>query len=153
MAKYTIMPPFVSAKTIAEQGIKVLGLCWGAPPIQGSGIEFSLDMTVIPARLLSPPKVIYSSGSLTVADGSWNTHNIHFHWPAQLTRAAILVLGLQGILGPGAAQCRGTVPDYMPNEWDANRRLAPAAAFRAAPASEPTRPIVYHSDRRDRERD
>ncbi|KAH8113207.1 Piwi-domain-containing protein [Phellopilus nigrolimitatus] len=92
MEKYTAVPPFVSAKTIAEQGLEVLGLRSGAPPIQGFGVKFSLDMAVVPARLLSPPKVIYSSDSLTVANGSWNTRNVRFHRPAQLTRAAILVL-------------------------------------------------------------
>ncbi|KAH8109520.1 Piwi-domain-containing protein [Phellopilus nigrolimitatus] len=92
MTKYSTNPPYVDAKAITEQGLEVLGLRQGAPPIQGFGIELSRDMAVVPARLLSPPKVIYSSGSLTVANGSWNTRDVRFHRPAQLTRAAILVL-------------------------------------------------------------
>ncbi|KAH8104905.1 hypothetical protein DFH11DRAFT_1550718 [Phellopilus nigrolimitatus] len=91
-AKYTIMSPFVSAKTIVEQGLEVLGRRQGAPPINGSH------------RL----------------QRSWNTRNVRFHRPAQLTRSAILVLadggredfrdsldpGLRGVMIRFLAMCR-----------------------------------------------
>ncbi|KAH8100182.1 hypothetical protein DFH11DRAFT_766581 [Phellopilus nigrolimitatus] len=96
-AKYTTMSPFVSAKTIVEQGLEVLGRRQGAPPIN----------------------VTYSSGSHRL-QRSWNTRNVRFHRPAQLTRSAILVLadggredfrdsldpGLRGVMIRFLAMCR-----------------------------------------------
>ncbi|KAH8106429.1 Piwi-domain-containing protein [Phellopilus nigrolimitatus] len=60
------------------------------------GARLSVAMAVGPARLLSPPKVIYSSGPLTVANGYWNTRDVRLHLPAPLTGAAILVLADNG---------------------------------------------------------
>ncbi|KAH8115128.1 Piwi-domain-containing protein [Phellopilus nigrolimitatus] len=70
MTKYSTNLLYINAKAITEQGIGILGL----------RIEFSIDMAFGPARLLSPPKVIYSSGPLTVANGSWNTRD-DFRYP------------------------------------------------------------------------
>ncbi|KAH8119863.1 Piwi-domain-containing protein [Phellopilus nigrolimitatus] len=63
MAKYSTNPPYINAKAITEQGIGILGLHQCAPPIQGFGIEFSVDMAVGSARLLSPPKLAPLTGA------------------------------------------------------------------------------------------
>ncbi|KAH8104896.1 Piwi domain-containing protein [Phellopilus nigrolimitatus] len=122
MITYACNPPFVNAQSITGQGLDILGLRQRASPMQGFGIEVSADMTVVPARVLIPPKVVYSSGSPNVANGSWNILNVRFHRPAQLTRAAILVLAdggrddfrdnsdpaLRGIVTGFLAKCRAS---------------------------------------------
>ncbi|KAH8108964.1 hypothetical protein DFH11DRAFT_1818387 [Phellopilus nigrolimitatus] len=113
-AKYTSMPPFVNAKTIAEQGIKVLGLREGAPPIQGVGIECSLDTAVVPPRPLSPPKVIYSSGSHRHQRILGRLRRalppVHATYSRRHSRpCGRRARELRGCLGPGAVWCRDAV--------------------------------------------
>ncbi|KAH8110017.1 hypothetical protein DFH11DRAFT_1746682 [Phellopilus nigrolimitatus] len=59
MTKYSANPPYINAKAITEQGIRLLG-------------------------------------PLTVANGSWNTRDVHLHRNAPLTGAAVLVLADNG---------------------------------------------------------
>ncbi|KAH8109351.1 Piwi domain-containing protein [Phellopilus nigrolimitatus] len=58
--------------------------------------KFSTNPPYVDAKMITEHDlevfVMYLSGSLTVANGSWNTRDVRFHRPAQLTRAAILVL-------------------------------------------------------------
>ncbi|KAI5118505.1 hypothetical protein M0805_004005 [Coniferiporia weirii] len=92
MIKYACNPPYDNARAITGQGLAMLGLRQGASPMQGFGIEISVDMAVVSARVLNPPKVVYKSGQPSVANGSWNILGVRFSRPAQLTRVAVLVL-------------------------------------------------------------
>ncbi|KAH8108969.1 hypothetical protein DFH11DRAFT_1818406 [Phellopilus nigrolimitatus] len=127
---------FVSAETIT----KLLSLRQGSPPIRGFGVEFLINTAVVPGRPLSPTKVIYLSGPLTVPNGSWNTRDVRFHRLASLTRAAILVLvdnGNEDSRDPSDPVLRGVVLRFLATFWTGrSRRRAPTAALRVASASD-----------------
>ncbi|THH04985.1 hypothetical protein EW145_g5129 [Phellinidium pouzarii] len=92
MIKYACNPPYDNARAIISHGLPMLGLRQRASPMHGFGVEVSVDMAVVPARVLNAPKVIYQSGQPSVANGSWNILGVRFSRPAQLSRAAVLVL-------------------------------------------------------------
>ncbi|KAH8115536.1 Piwi domain-containing protein [Phellopilus nigrolimitatus] len=76
MTKYSINPPYIDAKAITEQGIEVLGL---RRPYRASASDSRSTWRLSLHTYSAHPKVIYSSGTLSVANGSWNARDVHFH--------------------------------------------------------------------------
>ena len=93
MIKYACNPPYVNAELITGQGLPMLGYQQNLSPLPGFGVNVSMEMAIVPARVLNPPTVLYRSGQPRVADGSWNILGVKIHKPAPLTRFAVLVLG------------------------------------------------------------
>jgi hypothetical protein len=66
MVKYACKPPAVNGHAIVHEGLSKLGLVADAGheqgPLAAFGIEISCDMTVIPARVLPPPGLLYRGG-------------------------------------------------------------------------------------------
>lgn len=92
MIKFACNPPYINAEAITREGLPKLGLAPCKSPIDGFGVEISSDMSVVPARILTPPRVIYKSGQPRVSDGSWNVLGVKFHRPMSLNDFAVLVL-------------------------------------------------------------
>lgn len=92
MIKHACNPPPVNAAAITQQGLGLLGLRDGEGPMEGFGVTVSVDMAVVPARILTPPKVVYKSGEPRVADGSWNILGVRFHNAKPLRGVAVLVI-------------------------------------------------------------
>lgn len=96
MIKCACNPPHQNAQSITEQGLALLGLKEQASPMKGFGVSVSVDMAVVSARILKPPRIMYGSDKRSVSNGSWNILDVHFAVPASLSRCAILVLNDEG---------------------------------------------------------
>ena len=84
--------PAANAQTITIKGIRLLGFEEGGPPMSSFGLKLSLNMAVVPARVLPAPSVVYHSGRAQVVNGSWTSRGIQFAKPAALTRLAVVIL-------------------------------------------------------------
>ncbi|OCH91566.1 Piwi-domain-containing protein [Obba rivulosa] len=95
MIKWAARPPAENARTIIHEGLPSLGLQSDAPSsMLGSfGIKVSSQMTVVPGRILPPPRVTYhNSESHDVREGSWNLRHVEFHAPASVPAWAVLLV-------------------------------------------------------------
>lgn len=92
MIKVACNPPAYNAESIVNQGFPQLGLNPSTGPHQGFGISISNQMTVVPARLLLPPGVVYKSGKPNVKDASWNILNVKFQRGGNMTNWAVLLV-------------------------------------------------------------
>lgn len=117
MIKYACNPPFENARLITEQGLPTLGFRQNpASPMPGFDVQVSLEMAVVPGRILTPPRVIYASGQPRVADGSWNILGVKFHRPAALSKFSVLVLadgGRDDFQNQGDPALREIVQGFM----------------------------------------
>lgn len=118
MIKYACNPPYENARLITEQGLPTLGFRQNpASPMPGFDVQVSLEMAVVPGRILTPPRVIYASGQPPrVADGSWNILGVKFHRPAALSKFSVLVLadgGRDDFQNQGDPALREIVQGFM----------------------------------------
>lgn len=149
MIKAACQPPFVNAQSITGQGLEVLGLRTRASPQAGFGVDISVDMTVVPARVLTPPRVQYQSGQPNVANGSWNILGVRFTRPAQLTRAAVLVIpdggyGNEDFRDATDPALRGTVQGFLEKCRKSGMRVddaIPPLLFVPLPRKNPRDPL------------
>ncbi|EJD43460.1 Piwi-domain-containing protein [Auricularia subglabra TFB-10046 SS5] len=73
--------PAVNAHHIVQQGMQKLALAGSNsfPVLKEFGLSVSGQMTVIPARRLNPPRIMYLKGAVNANEGSWNIVNVMFH--------------------------------------------------------------------------
>lgn len=61
--------------------------------MNGFGITVDTQMSVIPARVLPPPRLSYlSGGTVNARDGSWNILNVKFQRPGTLGNWIVIVV-------------------------------------------------------------
>jgi eukaryotic translation initiation factor 2C len=96
MIKVSAKPPNVNANAITVSGLRELGFMRGpnvSPVLDAFGISISSDMAVVPARILTPPRIRYGKGEQGVDDkASWNLRNVVFAEGAKLDRWTVLVI-------------------------------------------------------------
>lgn len=100
----------MNADFIVNDGLNKLGLQGAAAPMNGFGISVDTQMSVIPARILPPPRLSYlSGGMLNARDGSWNIVNVKFQRPGTLGNWLVLVVqdGSTPFNGPQDPQLLG----------------------------------------------
>jgi eukaryotic translation initiation factor 2C len=85
-------PPAENADYIVNHGLPFLGLKGNTTTINQFGLSVSPDMTGVPARILPPPFVAYSSGKPNVKEASWNILNVRFQKGGNMARWAILLV-------------------------------------------------------------
>ncbi|KAG6860668.1 hypothetical protein C0995_008856 [Termitomyces sp. Mi166 len=104
MIRYACNPPRVNAEAIVNQGFPKLGLSQPVEqPINEFGISIDVEMAVIPARELAPPRLSYKAGRPpNVNNGSWNILEVKFHRGAQVSSWWVVVVrdGANMISGP-----------------------------------------------------
>ncbi|KAJ3539650.1 hypothetical protein NM688_g6333 [Phlebia brevispora] len=68
-------PPATNANFITGEGLPLLQLSENPPSnsaLESFGLSVSQQMAVVPARILDPPRLQYSTGRPAVRDGGWN---------------------------------------------------------------------------------
>ncbi|KAG6897857.1 hypothetical protein C0992_009995 [Termitomyces sp. T32_za158] len=104
MIRYACNPPRVNAEAIVNQGFAKLALSRPlGMPVDGFGISVDIEMAVIPARELVPPRLSYKAGRPpNVSNGSWNILDVKFHKGAQVSSWWVVVVrdGVNTISGP-----------------------------------------------------
>ncbi len=66
MIKYACNPPHISAEAITREGLPKLGYPTRESPLGEFDVEISSNMSVIPARVLDPPRIKYHSEQFRV---------------------------------------------------------------------------------------
>ncbi|KAG8934182.1 hypothetical protein FRC02_010448 [Tulasnella sp. 418] len=103
MITHACKPPNINAATIMQQGLPQLGL-QSATPLKEFGVTISNQMAVVPGRVLAPPTVTYSHGTVKIDErASWNLRDVKFIRPVPLKNWAVLILrdgGRQDFNGP-----------------------------------------------------
>ncbi|KAL1748422.1 Piwi domain-containing protein [Schizophyllum fasciatum] len=93
MITIAAQPPAANAGLIANMGLTKLGYAQGAHPLGAFGISVGREMTVVPGRILAPPKIRYARGEPEVDDrASWNLRNVRFARGATLQNWAVILL-------------------------------------------------------------
>ncbi|CCL98880.1 uncharacterized protein FIBRA_00887 [Fibroporia radiculosa] len=92
MIKLACKPPATNAINICDNGFPALGFNPPAGHLGAFGITVDSNMITIPSRVLPPPQVIYSQGSLSVQGGSWNLMSHTFQDPARVMSWAVLLV-------------------------------------------------------------
>ena len=96
MIKIAAKPPNVNANAITVAGLRELGFMHGhniSPVLGVFGVSIGNDMAVVPARILTPPRIRYGKGDQSVDDrASWNLKNVVFAEGAKLGPWTVLVL-------------------------------------------------------------
>ncbi|TRM60656.1 ribonuclease H-like domain-containing protein [Schizophyllum amplum] len=93
MITVAAQPPAINASLIANMGMQKLGYAQDAGPLAAFGISIGKEMTVVPGRILTPPKIKYGRGEPEVDDrASWNLRNVRFAKGAVLNNWAVVVL-------------------------------------------------------------
>ncbi|KAN0105642.1 Piwi domain containing protein [Russula decolorans] len=96
MIKMAANPPNVNANAITVAGLRELGFMRGptiSPVLGVFGVSISNDMAVVPARILTPPRIRYGRGEQSVDDkASWNLKNVVFTEGAKLGPWTVLVI-------------------------------------------------------------
>ena len=117
MIKHACRKPFENADSIVNQGLGLLGLQDREPPMAGFSVSVSTEMTVVPARVLRAPRLLYGSGpQQNVNNGFWNIVNIKFSQPAAISRVAVVVLADRGrddFQGPNDPALREVINGLM----------------------------------------
>lgn len=95
MIKVACNPPATNADFITREGLPLLGLV--ANPQANStlanfGLSVSQSMTVVPSRILPPPRVVYRSGRPNVKDGGWNILDVKFQSGGDMSKWAVLLV-------------------------------------------------------------
>lgn len=77
-------PPNANAESIVGPGLTELGFKDGAPPLTNFGIAIKNEMTVVPGRILPPPRIQYGQGTPQVDErASWNLRAVKFAGKSQ----------------------------------------------------------------------
>ena len=96
MIKVSAKPPNVNANAITVAGLRELGFTRGpnlSPILDVFGVSIGNDMAVVPARILTPPRIRYGRGEQIVDDkASWNLRNVVFAEGAKLGPWTVLVI-------------------------------------------------------------
>ena len=96
MIKISAKPPNVNANAITVSGLRELGFMRGpniSPVLDVFGISIGNDMAIVPARILTPPRIRYGKGEQAVDDrASWNLRNVVFAEGAKLGPWTVLVI-------------------------------------------------------------
>lgn len=96
MIKVSAKPPNVNANAITVAGLRELGFARGpnvSPVLDVFGVSIGNDMAVVPARILTPPRIRYGKGEQVVDDkASWNLRNVVFAEGAKLGPWTVLVI-------------------------------------------------------------
>lgn len=95
MILHACKPPNVNARSIVNQGLVSLGFVGqqNQTPLAGFGISVSGQMAVVPARILTPPRVMYAQKAQEIdARASWNLRSVKFSQGATLSKWAVLLL-------------------------------------------------------------
>jgi eukaryotic translation initiation factor 2C len=96
MIKVSAKPPNVNANTITVAGLRELGFVRGpnvSPFLDAFGVSIGNDMAVVPARILTPPRIRYGKGEPSVDErASWNLRNVVFAEGAKLGPWTVLVI-------------------------------------------------------------
>jgi eukaryotic translation initiation factor 2C len=156
MIKVSAKPPNVNANAITVAGLRELGFARGpnlSPVLDVFGVSIGNDMAVVPARILTPPRIRYGKGEPIVDDrASWNLRNVVFAEGAKLGPWTVLVIKdgnrhdefsdaqdpeLRGIIEGFASMCRtcGINVTQMP----------PLIAVAELPRKDPQDPIRTHA--------
>ncbi|PFH51130.1 hypothetical protein AMATHDRAFT_75110 [Amanita thiersii Skay4041] len=85
-------PPNVNAQAIVNNGLQKLGFQQATPNMNAFNVRVGTEMTVVPGRILNPPEVAYGSGTIKVAQASWNMRNVRFAIGAKLDNWAVLIV-------------------------------------------------------------
>lgn len=113
MIRYACNPPYENANAIVGHGLGLLGLRDREGPMQGFQVQVSTEMAIVPARVLTAPRLMYKSGPQQgVNNGFWNIVNVKFAVPASLTRVAVVVIADRGrddFTGPGDPDLKATI--------------------------------------------
>lgn len=95
MIKVACNPPATNAGFITGEGLPLLGLS-ASPPAGSALANFSLSvnpsMTIVPGRVLAPPKIEYKAGRPNVKDGGWNILGVTFHKGGNMANWAVLLV-------------------------------------------------------------
>ena len=96
MIRVSARPPNVNANAITVAGLRELGFMRGpsvSPVLDVFGVSVGNDMAVVPARILTPPRIRYGKGEQSVDDrASWNLRNVVFAEGAKLGPWTVLVI-------------------------------------------------------------
>ncbi len=96
MIKVAAKPPNVNAHSITVSGLRELGFLRGpsiSPILDVFGVSIANEMAVVPARILSPPRIRYGKGEQSVDErASWNLRNVVFAEGAKLGPWTVLVI-------------------------------------------------------------
>ena len=92
MIRYACNPPSNNANTIVEQGLPTLGYGGQGGVLASFNMTIDNKMTVIPARILDPPRIVYGSGQPRIQNGGWNVLGVKFNKPASVVGISILVI-------------------------------------------------------------
>lgn len=96
MIKFACRRPSDNARSITNEGLSLLGFSGQAS--QGLiklGINVTTEMAVVPARVLSPPKLEFGGGKFARIDNdkaSWNLQRVKFYKPQQLKSWGIFII-------------------------------------------------------------
>ncbi|KAI0321511.1 argonaute-like protein [Amylostereum chailletii] len=94
MILHAAKPPNVNANSITTHGLRELGFKQGTPtPMNAFGIAVGNEMTVVPGRILTPPRIKYGRGEPAVDErASWNLRGVVFADGATLDNWAVLLI-------------------------------------------------------------
>lgn len=92
MIKVACNVPATNASLIVNQGFGLLGLKGQSTTLVSFGVSVNPEMTVVPSRVLPPPKVTYRSGNPSVRDGGWNILGVKFVQGGDMTNWAVLIV-------------------------------------------------------------
>ncbi|KAI9435236.1 argonaute-like protein [Russula earlei] len=96
MIKVSAKPPNVNANAITVAGLRELGFARGpnlSPVLDVFGVSIGCDMAVVPARILTPPRIRYGKGEQTVDEkASWNLRNVVFAEGAKFGPWTVLLI-------------------------------------------------------------
>ncbi|KAG6900095.1 hypothetical protein C0993_002943 [Termitomyces sp. T159_Od127] len=116
MIRYACNPPRTNAEAIVNQGFSKLALSGPVGvPIDGFGVSIDIEMSVVPARELVPPRLSYKAGKPpNVSNGSWNILDVKFHKGAQVSSWWVVVVrdGVNMISGPDDARLAALVQGF-----------------------------------------
>ncbi|KAH0580660.1 Protein argonaute 1B [Termitomyces sp. J132] len=116
MIRYACNPPRSNAEAIVNQGFPKLGLSTPVKtPIDRFGISIDIEMAIIPARELPPPRLSYKAGKPpNVNNGSWNILDVKFHRGAHVSSWWVVVVrdGMNMISGPSDARLLALVQGF-----------------------------------------
>ena len=92
MSALSSTTPFVNSQSIIHQGLHALGYTGQRGALSTFNVTVEKSMTLVPARVLDPPRVQYGSSQATVQDGMWSMYNAKFNKPASLVGVTVLVI-------------------------------------------------------------
>ena len=174
MILHACKPPNINAQSIIGYGLDKLGFRGdGAPPLPGFGIKIGGQMTVVPGRILAPPRVMYSQRAQDIDQkASWNLRSVRFSRGATLDKWAVLLIkdgnqraefrdtndpallntigGFVKMLQTSGMTVRGQ-PRYVSaqlpprNQADPTRKTAVQAIRNAVTSLSPKVDLIYHA--------